>query len=543
MRDTNEIINAMTVEEKVGQLFLLAYPGKDATIIKPLIDRFGVCGCYISQDNADTVAEARAANDTLQQMAQNTSHALPLLLGVDQEGAWAVLVPHSHTGPGNLALGAHHAPQTIQKMYNLFGKEMLSAQYNTVFAPCADVNANPDSPIIGTRSFGERFEHVAKSVSYAVRGVAESSAFSTLKHFPGHGATSGDTHREIPYVNKSLDELFDSDFVPFIAGIKAGADLVMTSHIMYPKIDTKYPATLSKVILHDVLRKRLGFEGVVISDSMNMGAIRKHFDPAESTLLALQAGVDIVMLSEEHYDHDQDYLGKQIASMERVCESIKSGELQMSTVDEKLRRIILLKQRIADQRIVASVYEEQQSVAIEQEAARGCIALLRDHYKLYPVPLTQGTLCVNATPRSAYSNIVNPRGIGPNQSEPAFDLFWRTIDSAKRGVRCLSHEQALTNADELARAERILLVSEDYPLPGEDMPKDEQQAFIRNCLAQYAEKCLLIGLRSPYELLDLPKQISYLCSYSSRSCSARETARLLISGEPPRGKNHLTLSR
>ncbi|MDR1106665.1 MAG: hypothetical protein LBL44_09935, partial [Treponema sp.] len=252
-QEIEEIINGMSPAQKAGQLFLMAYPGKDPRIARPLIERYGLCGCYISQDNAETFAEAKTFVPELQAMSME-NHKLPLLLGVDQEGAWGVLVPESHTGPGNLALGAADDPEIVNRMYWAIGKEMLSAGYNTVLGPCADVNSNPLSPIIGTRSFGEFPEKAARCVEAAVKGLLFSGSIATVKHFPGHGATEADSHRLIPEVNKSLEELKKQDLLPFLAGIKAGAHIVMTSHIKFPRIDSKWPATLSKIILEDILR-------------------------------------------------------------------------------------------------------------------------------------------------------------------------------------------------------------------------------------------------------------------------------------------------
>ena len=556
MEEVKDIIETMSIEMKVGQLFLLAYPGKDPDKLAPLLDKYGICGCYISQDNAESFEEAAKTSTQLQEMAaggsSHTGHKpLPMILGVDQEGAWGVLVPHSQTGPGNLALGAN-ADKTISRdMYRVFGEEMLSVGYNTLLAPCSDVNTDPRSPIIGTRSFGERQVKVADLVALAVEGAKKTGILVTLKHFPGHGATSGDTHREIPCVDKSLNELLETDLLPFIAGIKAGADIVMTSHILYPQIDSHNPATLSKVILQDILRQRFQFDGIILSDSMNMGAIRRFYDPAESAVSALKAGVDVVMLSEEHYDHSGvDYLSKQMASMEKVCEAIHLGELSREEVDAKLYRIISVKRRMLKQqsstRVVLTVPEK---LAISERAASGGICLIRDYFHLWPVKITAdvdeqttGLVCVNATPRHAYHVITNSRGIGPNQTEPAYDALKRVLEKKGCKVEFLELDEAKKlKSSSLENARLILLVTEDYPLPGEDMDKKEQQEFVRHTLDLYREKCVIIGLRSPYELLHYRGKLTYLCSYSSRTCSAEAVARLLMEGTDPKGVNHITL--
>ncbi|MCK5153622.1 MAG: hypothetical protein KAQ93_04625 [Spirochaetales bacterium] len=524
--EINSIIDKMTLDYKVGQLFLLAYPGKDPESIKPLIDKYGISGCYISQDNAETFFEAERTSKKLQEMGSQTPHKIPLLLGVDQEGAWGVLVPESHTGPGNLALGAVADKDEVSRMYEIIGREMLSVGYNALLGPCADVNSDPNSPIIGTRSFGEFPDLVASCVKQAVSGAVETGIITTLKHFPGHGATSGDTHREIPKVDKSLKDLLETDLKPFAAGIRAGADMVMTSHILYPRIDPENPATMSALILKKLLRKQLGFSGVILSDSMNMGAIRKFYDPAESTLLALKAGVDLVMLSEEHYDHSSDYLPKQIASLETVKNAILDGRLSMEEVDEKLFRILSMK--LNRMKIKTSPLNKEDLVGFERKESEIALAgFVLVNKGTWPLPKSGKILCVNATPRSSYNSLMNSRGIGPNQDLPAFDSLRVALENNKQ-FTFLSHEEASNIKTGIyTEASAIVVVTEDYPLPGEDFDKQEQQKLVIRLASQYSDKMIILGLRSSYEITFYPKNVTYLCSYSSRSCSAREAARIL----------------
>ena len=546
--DTKEIkdmVACMSIEMKVGQLFLLAYPGKDPSKIAPLIDNFGICGCYISQDNAENFEEAAQTSMVLQKMASQTEHKLPMVLGVDQEGAWGVLVPESSTGPGNLALGANVDKDIVHDMYRVFGQEMLSVGYNTLLAPCADVNMDPRSPIIGTRSFGDSPSQVAECVALAVEGARKTGILTTLKHFPGHGGTRGDTHREIPCVDRPLTDLLKTDLLPFISGIRSGADIVMTSHILYSKIDSNNPATLSRSILQDLLRHQLQFTGVILSDSMNMGAIRHVYDPAESAVMALKAGVDIVMLAEEHYDHSEHYLDKQMATLRRVCQAVHSGELSQEEIDAKLHRIISLKRRMLMKGAPFPHLSKAEKMEICQQAASGAICLLRNDFDVWPVKISakDGTACVclNSTPRCAYGIITNPRGIGPNQTEPAYDALRRSLRAAGCEVKFLEMHEAKSQSEVLVNSKLILLVTEDYPLPGEDMEKKQQQKFVQQCLQKYREKCVILGLRSPYEVLEYQGRLTYLCSYSSRTCSADAVAKLLIDGGFPKGANHISL--
>jgi beta-N-acetylhexosaminidase len=536
-REIQEIIDRMSPAQKAGQLFLPAYPGKDPKIIRPLLETYGLCGCYISQDNAETFGEAKTSAAELQAMLM-AGHGLPLLLGVDQEGAWGVLVPESHTGPGNLALGAADDPEIINRMYWALGKEMLSAGYNTVLGPCADVNSNPRSPIIGVRSFGEFPERVAVCVEAAVTGLLSAGSLAAVKHFPGHGATEADSHRLIPEVNKSPGELRKQDLLPFLAGIKAGAHIVMTSHIKFPRIDAERPATLSKIILEDILRGEMGFSGLILSDSMNMGAIRKFYDPAESTLLALKAGVDVVMLAEEHYDHSEGYLQKQIASIEIVKNAIETGTLTGEEVNQKLFRVLDLKlNHLIAETPNLSAGERAEIEAVEIRSARAGFTLLQKGF--WPPPETGPILCINATPRESYKNIINNRGIGPNQARPGFDSFKETYGALKKDVCFIEHEECPGALPLLEKAAALIVVTEDYPLPGEDFQKEKQQALVKELAGKYSAKMIILGLRSSYELSYYPEPVTYLCSYSSRTCSAREGAVLLaernpvVSGKPP----------
>jgi beta-N-acetylhexosaminidase len=407
---------------------------------------------------------------------------------------------------------------------------MLSAGYNALLGPCADVNSNPRSPIIGTRSFGEFPERVARCTAAAVQGALSAGILATVKHFPGHGATEADTHRLIPEVNLPLDAIRKRDLLPFLAGIKAGAHIVMTSHIRYPQIDPTYPATLSKIILEDLLRGEMGFSGLILSDSMNMGAIRKFYDPAESTLLALKAGVDVVMLSEEHYDYSEGYLQKQIASVEIVKEAIEQEKLSGAELNEKLHRILDLKLnhmmiRVPD----LGPAEKSACEQIETRAARAAFILLQRG--LWPLPERGTVVCINATPWESYKNIMNIRGIGPNQEKPAFDTFKETFERLEKDVRFFAYEEiadmpgAVMEALEGAAA--LVVVTEDYPLPGEDFRKEKQQILVQELAKKFGDKLIILGLRSSYELSCYPESVSYLCSYSSRTCSAREGAHIL----------------
>ncbi len=510
----------LSLQEKVGQLFILAFPGKDAARAAPMVEKYNLGGCYLSQDNADTFAEAQRLTRDLDKMIQARG-GLPLLHGVDQEGAWGVLVGESTTGPGNLALGAASDGALTEKMYQLAGEEMRNAGFNCILGPCCDVNFNPLSPIIDTRAFGDSPDEVARHSAAAVKGVHAGNILACAKHFPGHGDTQGDTHRVIPEVNKSLAELRENDLKPFAAAIDAGVDLVMTSHIRYPQLDNEYPATLSPVLLQQVLRDELGFDGIIISDSMNMGAIVHHYSPVDAAVLALKAGITMIMLSEEHYDHSDSYLDKQLAMINGIIDAVNSGELDISVVDDALFRIARFKlEKLAPM----TLYQDVDWAANQQQAqdiAQQAVAWVRGKPEL-----GEQLVVVNATPEHAYHNLMNPRGIGPNQDKPGYEYFAGELKEQlePQQVQFLNPQQLA--ATELSDRQTLVLVTENFPLPGEDFAQDEAQALVIDMLKLYPN-LILMGLRSPYELLKYKQLKHYLCSFSSRPDSAIAAARVL----------------
>lgn len=528
-KDIQGLIDRMPLEKKVGQLFILAFPGKDVKEIESLITDYGIGGCYISQDNAETFIEAKELTNSLNSLSE-----IPMLVGVDQEGAWGVLVPYSATGPGNLALGATKNLDIIRDMYKVYGYEMGEVGYNTILGPCADINLRPDNPIIDTRSFGEDPLLVSQCVKAAVEGLYDSNSISTAKHFPGHGDTSGDSHREIPVVDKSLETLLEYDLMPFQAAIDSGVDIIMTSHIKYPQIDNDNPATFSKKILGSILRERMGFKGLILSDSMNMGAIRRYYKPEDSAVLALNAGVDLVMLSEEHYDHSENYKEVQIETIKKLINYVKEGKIKEEKIDSILYRVLEFKSRKG----LLSKSSKKNSLNykdIEYRAAKESVSLLKDEAGRWPLDL-KSTIFVNTTPRDLYSKIMNPRGIGPNQSKPAFDTLKEELKGSYS--QFIDYEEY---NETLFQYGNIILVTEDYPLPGEDFTDKRVDSFISKVIESHGDKVGILGLRSPYDLIKFSDVNLYLSTYSSRTISVKAISEIIESGEVPKGHSILTL--
>lgn len=524
--DVDQTLGRMTLDEKVGQLFLLAFEAANIDAAETLFERYFVGGSYLSNDNLPDPAAAAAMTARIQSLAARTRLGLPVLLGADQEGAWSVMYPGSCPGPGNMALGASGDPAQARAMYRVIGEEVRAVGLHATFGPCADCNTNPANAIIGTRSFGEPPELVAAMTEAAVAGVLEAGAIPTLKHYPGHGDTTLDSHRGLPTVERSREELFAVDLLPFARGVAAGAPLVMTAHILFPALDPERPATLSPLILDEILRGEFGFEGAVISDSMNMHSMRTVYDPVEAATQAVNAGVDIVMLAEEHYDHDADYLERQVALIEGVKAAVIEGRISQRRLDEAVGRILRLKASIAEVQPDPDSVGANDHQAAELEAARAAVSLLRGGTDLLPLSAGEPPVLVNTTRREAYEILGSTRGIGPNQTDAAFDLFAEAVRRRAPEARVVSAEDVLMGqipgGDGL-----IVAVTENHPLPGVDFDTSAREGVL-DVLRSSGDRILVVALRDPYDLAEMPEVTDYLCTFGSRWCSAEAAAEVLL---------------
>ena len=538
-------IASMSIAEKVGQMFMLAFAGDQLDAARILMEEHLVGGSYIGDENVPNAAAAVALCNRLQSFARNTRLGIPLLLGPDQEGTWSVMTAESAMGPGNMALGATADPQAAYEMYSVIAKETRSVGLNVVLGPAADCNSNPHNSIIGMRSFGETPDLVAAMTAAGVRGLQENGSVAAIKHFPGHGDTRVDSHRGLPTVDRSRDELMRIDLHPFAAGIKAGAKIVMTSHIIFSALDPARPATLSPIILGDLLRGELGFDGMIVSDSMNMHSLRRNYDPADAVIQAFNAGVDLMMLAEEHYDHDvSNYLENQRALIRAVIAAVEEGRISAARVDDAVGRILRLKTDAgwstapiaADDTTVGTAAHR----AIELDVARAAVSIIRDRHSLLPLAAGAPLTVVNTTKRSAYTVLTRTRGIGPNQATPAFDIFAEAIGQACEATM-IAAEDFSASFEALPRAGVIVAVTENYTLPGMDFDQSGQADIVSALHQAAAERLIVLGLRDPYELADFPEIGCYVCSFSFRPCAARAAADVLLGRVEARGKSPVSV--
>jgi len=333
-----EIVSKMTDEEKAGQVIHIAIPKNylDEVAISEL-QKVRPGGVILFGVNVGKKKEIRALTKGLQLEMKNLNSP-PLFISIDQEGGRVVRVEKGVTSfPGALAIGQTKNPSYAFNAGLITSYELNKLGINLLLAPVLDVNNNPENPVINTRSFGMTLEAGDLAISYE-RGARLGGAIPVIKHFPGHGDTNVDSHLGLPVIEKTEAELLDFELVPFQKSIQEGAKAVMSAHIIYPNLDKKYPSTLSKKILTDILRKKLGFEGMVMTDAMEMHAISKNFQNEKTGSLAIMAGADVILLTSWGNTTTHYY--------NMILESIKNKEFDIdgkNVLDESIKRQIALK--------------------------------------------------------------------------------------------------------------------------------------------------------------------------------------------------------
>jgi beta-glucosidase-like glycosyl hydrolase len=331
-------MNDLALERLVNATLLVPFPGADAPrwVLEGL--EGGVSGVTLFAINGNVPGPGELAMLTTQ--LRGTTDAL---ISIDEEGGDVTRLAHESGSPypGSAALGTLDEPDTTQRVYRSLGAELRATGVNLDFAPSADVNTADDNPIIGTRAFGSDPSLVARHVIAAVSGLQEAGIAACAKHFPGHGATSQDSHLEIPAIDADLALLDRRELVPFRAAIAAGVRSIMTAHLRIPELTGMAPATLSPAAVTGLLRRRLGYEGVVVTDALDMRAASDTIGIPEAAVRALAAGADLLCLGSKEYEDSVR------AIRERIVEAVREGRLPAERLEEAAARVAGLKRWLA----------------------------------------------------------------------------------------------------------------------------------------------------------------------------------------------------
>lgn len=331
-------IESLSLEAKVGQLFLVGFDGPGLNPeIKDLIKNYQIGGIIYFSRNIENPAQIAELSNELQTEALRSGAEIPLFIAVDQEGGNLRRIKDISYFPANKLLGRKDDPELMAKIGRIIGSELKNLGININLAPVLDVNNNPNNQVIGDRSFGGDPKLVARLGRAYIKGLQAADTAAAAKHFPGHGDTVSDSHTELPTINHPRNRLDRVELYPFKKAIEVGVDMIMTAHIYFPAIEKEVglPATLSKAVLTDLLREDLAFEGLIITDDLEMEAVAANFNTAEAAVQTIEAGSDLILIAHSYQ--------KQKRAIEAVLKAVKSGRISEKRIDQSLKRILKVK--------------------------------------------------------------------------------------------------------------------------------------------------------------------------------------------------------
>ncbi|MFD2629236.1 glycoside hydrolase family 3 protein [Oceanobacillus kapialis] len=535
--EINAIIDDMTLEEKIGQLFIVHVYGQTPTDpayeainlrnnrggknFEEVIENYHVGGVIYFNwtDNIGTPLDAEQVQDLsngIQEIAVEQDSGIPLFISTDQEGGIVQRVTDPATVfPGNMALGATRSEEFASLTGNIIGKELNSLGVNMNFAPTVDVNLNPANPVIGIRSFGEDPDLVSRLGVSQINAFKEENVIASAKHFPGHGDTDVDSHYGLPVIDHDLETLHEVDLKPFKEAIDAGVESIMTGHIVVPALDDSgLPATLSKPIITDLLREEMGYDGLIITDSLGMSGANV-VPPERVPVEAFKAGVDILL---NPPDVEVAYTS--------MLEAVQSGEISEERVEESVYRILRAKMENGLFQGAQTSPDKLENIGTEENLnaadriAEKSITLVKNDDVL---PLQQDEEVLIT---------------GPSVAKPA--LLFQLLE--EKGFVGSSYatgtsptdsqmEQAVAQAEE---ADKIIVTSYTANTNA------KQQEFVE-ALQQTGKPVIVSAHRNPYDVMVFPEVEGYVTAYSYLDVSVNAVAGVLAGDVNPYGKLPVTI--
>jgi len=533
-------LRKMTVDEKIGQLLFATYHGSftstDAAAYQQILHDVNDLhvGGFINVTHGSSLGIVKSQTyptAVLNNQLQSKSK-LPLLIGADFERGTAMRLDEGTSFPTAMALAAGGDSKDAYTMGKITALESRAVGVHWIYAPDADVNNNPANPIINTRSFGEDPARVSEFVSAFVRGVEENGGLATAKHFPGHGDTAADSHIDLPVIRADRARLNTLELVPFRAAISSGASSIMTGHLNVPSLepDPNTPATLSQNILTGLLRDEMGYQGLIVTDAMDMGGITVRYAPGEAAVRAIVAGIDALLMSPVPD-----------AAFEALQAAVKSGRISKARLDASVRRILQAKARLglhANRLVdVNALNQEFASVAWQKEAQeisdRG-VTLLRDTPHRLPLDATKPS---RALLLAFYAD---------PEPYPGEDLE-RELRARFDSVVTLRADTRFVNAgilklpapDSYDVAILALFVRVSDRKGNVDVPAE--QAALAEQLYKTEKPIITVGFGSPYLIEKFPQAETWLAAFGISDVAQISVARALFGQIPVRGHLPVTI--
>lgn len=523
-------VKKMSLRQKVGQLMMVGFPESEpsADILRMIEDEH-VGGIILFGRNIGTPEDVLRLTTDLQTTAKKAGHPFPLFLSIDQEnGVVRRLGEGTTVFPGNMLLGAVKNEQVTLSVAKATAEELKGLGINMNLAPVLDVNNNPRNPVIGVRSFAESPDDVTRHGLASISGHQQAGVMTTAKHFPGHGDTDTDSHLALPTISHDLERLEKVELPPFEKAIEAGVDSVMIAHVFFPALESEdgRPATVSRSVVTGLLREKMGYDGVIMTDCLEMDAISKTIGTAEGALQALKAGIDILMVSHSY--------AVQKETIERIVQAVESGELQEDMIDRATHRIWRLKQRYlswgdvlsASKGVPATVGGETHCKLAEQAYARGITLLKND-----------GILPLGRDGDDELLVVVPGQKVSTPVEDPKY-AHYRLADAIRRyhpSVKEVRITVSPTN-DEIREVEALAESADTVIFGTVNAHINTRQADLVNRLSSTGKPVIAVAMRNPYDLTAFSDVSAYLATYEYTFPALSIAADIIFGKRKARGK-------
>ncbi len=540
-----ETLSKLTLEERISQMVMSRVYGyyfsvgsEQYQLMHHLVKEHKVGGLIFFQGDVYETAEMI---NRCQEWAD-----VPLLIASDFEWGAAMRIRRATRFPEAMAVGATRDTILAYEMGRVIGEEAKAMGVRQDFAPDADVNVNPSNPVINTRSFGEDPYLVAAMGSAFTSGIQSTGVLATAKHFPGHGDTGVDSHIDLPSVNVSSGRLDSVELAPFKAMIQRGISSVMVAHLTVPAIDSTkgLPSTLSKPIITNLLKEKLGFDGLVVTDALDMGAVVKAFGSDSTAVKAVQAGADILLV-----------LPNEDSGIEALVHAVESGSVPRSRIDYSVRKILgykydlgLQSNRFSDLKNIREVVASPEHLSVAKNIARKSITVLKNDSVLPITKATKKLLNLVFVDAESYRTEINRNG-NPWPNEPVGNYLTAQLKKRINNVEQilidpssnkLIFDTILTRAK---KADEILLPIFSKAKSGSGMfGEGSEMRELLDSLTALKKPVIVVAMGSPFVLSDIPRADAYLCTYSDCEISTEALVEALFGEITTSGKLPITIS-
>lgn len=521
----DKTLKEMTLDEKIGQLIMVPFSGRFVNLkseyfqeLSNLVKYRHVGGLIMF---GGEIFEASILINELQKIAK-----IPLFIASDLERGAGNQLTSAVSFPFLMAIGATGSEEYAYFQGKITALEARSVGINWTFAPVVDVNSNPDNPIINIRSFGEDPELVARLGSAFIRGCQDGRLIATAKHFPGHGDTSLDSHTTLAFIPATRERLEKVELYPFKLAIKTGVKSIMTAHIAIPEIDDDIPSTLSEKIINGILRKELGFKGVVVTDAMSMGGITKNYWIGEAAVKAIVAGVDMVLIPPAP-----------LSAIEAIKDAYRRGIITEKRIDESVRRILSAKawlgihqKRFSDIGALNKVLADPSNIEKAERIAADSITLLRNYDRVVPIdPRGKGKILALAIIDEDNPGLPSPF---LTECKKIYDKCeTRIVHNETDKGKLLSLLEKLNDYDAIVAGifVRTAASKDTIALP------EELADFIK-LLSSQKKPFVAIAFSNPYIVRQFPDMRNYLCAYGYSEILQKAGARAVFGLTDIKGK-------